>query len=185
VITGLRSLSIGRDNRSSQLQEQPNHEKSEKEPTANQELTTATAAGTQNGIVLEAAKVVKVIMTAAAGYPWIKTFRGKEGEDVDRFLKNVPRYIKLKVSNGMYKSDMEQHMDHVTLIYSHYACRVQEYIDTMDGKWEVNPTVVQDGLNCCYRRIGDTGVKDNVNLWTASYRNRTRPSGVTSRGCKS
>ena len=108
----------------------------------------ATAAGTQNGIVTEAVKIPNVIVMAAAGYPLIKTFRGKEEEDVERFLKNVSRYIELKVSNGMYKSDMEQHMDHVTLIYSHYARRVQEYLDTMDSKWEVNPTVVQDGLNC-------------------------------------
>ena len=148
MITGLRSLSIDGDNGSSELQEQPNHEESETEPTANQEPTMATAAGTQNGIVTEAVKIPNVIVMAAAGYPLIKTFRGKEEEDVERFLKNVSRYIELKVSNGMYKSDMEQHMDHVTLIYSHYARRVQEYLDTMDSKWEVNPTVVQDGLNC-------------------------------------
>jgi len=53
----------------------------------------ATAAGTQNGIVMEAAEVPNLIMTAAAGYPLIKTFRGKEWEDVERFLKNVARYI--------------------------------------------------------------------------------------------
>ena len=68
----------------------------------------ATAAGTQNGIVTEAAKIPNVIVTAAAGYPLIKTFRGKEGEDVERFLKNVSRYNELKVSTGMYKSDMER-----------------------------------------------------------------------------
>jgi len=133
------------------------------DPTTNQELTMATAAGTQNGIVTEAAKIPNVIVTAAEGYLVIKTFRGKEGEDVERFLKNVSRYIELKVSNGMYKSDMEQHMDYNTLIYSHYACRVQEYIVTMDGEWEVNSTVVEDGLNCRYRRMRDTGVEDDVN----------------------
>jgi len=105
----------------------------------------ATAAGTQNGIVIEAAKILNVIMTATAGYLLIKTFRGKEGEDVERFLKNVSRYIKLKVSNGMYKSDMKQHMHHLTLIYFHCMRRVQEYIDTMDGEWEVNTTVFKTG----------------------------------------
>jgi len=175
VITGLRSLSIDGDNGSSELQDLPNNEESATELTANQDLTAnqeptvnqepimATAAGTQNGIVTEAAKILNVIVTAAARYPLINTFRGKEAEDVERFLKNVSRYIELKVSNGMYKSDIEQHMDHVTLIYSHCAPRVQEYIDTMDGKWEVNPTVVQDGLNCQYQRIRDTGVEDDVN----------------------
>jgi len=102
-------------------------------------------------------------VTATAGYPLIKTFKGKEAEDIECFLKNVSRYIELQVSNGMYKSDMEQHMGHDTLIYSHCVCRVQEYIDAMDGKWEVNPTVVQDGLNCRFWKMRDTGVEGNVN----------------------
>jgi len=171
----LRSLSIDGDNGSSELQEQPNHEESETKPTGNQDPTTtqsptenqeptmATAAGTQNRIVTEAMKIPNVIVMAAAGYQLIKTLGGKEGEDVEGFLKNVSRYIELKVSNGMYKSDMKQHMDHVTLIYSRCACRVQEYIDTMDDEWEVNPTVVRDGLNCRYQRMRDTGVEDDVN----------------------
>ena len=58
---------------------------------------------------------------------------------------------------------MEQHMNHDTLINSHCARRVQKYIDTMDGEWEVNHTVVQDWPNCWYRRMRDTGSEDDVN----------------------
>jgi len=107
VITGLRSLSIDGDNGLSKLQEQPNHEESEtepimnhdptatqdsaatQEPTANQKPTMATVLGTQNGIVIEDGKIPNVIVMASAEYPLIMTFRGKEGEDVERFLKNV------------------------------------------------------------------------------------------------
>jgi len=63
----------------------------------------ATVLGTRNGIVIEDGKIPNVIVMASAEYPLIMTFRGKEGEDVERFLKNVSRYIELKVSNGMQK----------------------------------------------------------------------------------
>ena len=174
MILRLSSLSIDGDNKSSELHEQLNHKESETELTANQELTMTTSARTQNRIVTESAKVSNIIVTAAAGFPLIKTFRGKEGEDVECFLKNVSRYIELKVSNGMYKSDMEQHMDHITLIYSHYTCRVQEYIETMDGEWEVNPMVVQDGLNCPYWRMRDTGIEDDVNPMDGPHQKPTK-----------
>jgi len=39
VVTGLRSLLIDGDNGSSELQEQPNHQESETEPTVNQDPT--------------------------------------------------------------------------------------------------------------------------------------------------
>ena len=179
MLVGLRSLSLDEDEELSELPEQFDHEESEEESTPSQEsaqnqestraaesqvptMSTATT-GPQNGVGTEAARVPNDIVMAATSYPLIKTFRGKEGEDVERFLKNVSRYIELKVLNGMYMSDMEQRMDHVTLIYSHCAHRVQEYIDTMDGEWEVNPTVVQEGLLCRYRRMRDTGVEDDVN----------------------
>ena len=32
----------------------------------------------------------------------------------------------------------------------------------MDREWEVNPTVVREGLICRYRRMRDTGVEDDV-----------------------
>jgi len=145
------------------VEQQPvEQEPSEQEPVEQEPLKMSTTEAAY-GIVADAVKVPNVIVTAAMGYPLIKTFRGKEGEDVERFLRNVTRYIELKALNGMYKSDVEQNLDHVTLIYSHCAPRVQEYIDTMDGDWEVNPTAVQEGMLCRYRRMGDTGVEDEVN----------------------
>ena len=164
-------------------QEPEDQEPVKKQESDSQDAEMSTAGTSHNGIITEAVKVPNVIVTAATGYPLIKTFRGKEGEDVERFLRNVSRYIELKVLNGMYKSDMEQHLDHVTLIYSHCARRVQEYIDTMDGEWEVNPTVVQEGLTCRYRRMKDTGVFD-ARIFFRRYIQRTQRLSGLCKGCE-
>jgi len=87
----------------------------------------------------------------------VKKFRGTSGEDVERFLTNVRRGIDRKTQNGHYKSDEEKDEDYVTEIYNNCGARVQEFLDGLEGEWEVDPDRVGDRLIGCYRTLKNTG----------------------------
>jgi hypothetical protein len=48
-------------------------------------------------------------------------------------------------------------MDHIATIYTHCGSRVQEFIDGLDGDWDVQPDQVQDRLLGQYRMLKNTG----------------------------
>ena len=87
----------------------------------------------------------------------VKKFRGTSGEDVERFLRNVRRGIDRKTQNGHYKSDEEKDEDYVTEIYNNCGVRVQEFLDGLEGEWEVDPDRVCDRLIGRYRTLKTTG----------------------------
>jgi hypothetical protein len=91
--------------------------------------------GTQNGRTNEMAR--SPTGTSLSNYQLIQKFKGKTGEDDDRFLKNVLRYIDQNVLNGKYNSEMEQNMDHVSVVHTHCRSRVREFLKswTAIGKW--------------------------------------------------
>lgn len=95
----------------------------------------------------------------------IDKFRGKAGDDIDRFLGTIQRQMDGNVQNGKYNSDAEQYADHVALINRHCGSKVREFIRSLKGTWEEEPTGAQDGLIRRYRSLGDDGVdtgKDKI-----------------------
>jgi len=81
-------------------------------------------------------------------------FRGKRGEDVERFLRAVQRRMNRNLEANKYYSDEEQNADHVALIHKNCGSRVREYIRSLKGNWEVEPDRVEEALKGRYRTIG-------------------------------
>lgn len=84
----------------------------------------------------------------------IDKFRGKPGEDVERFLRAVQRRMSRNLEMGKYYSENEQKDDHVAIIHRHCGSRVREYIRNLKGNWEEEPERVREALACRYRTFG-------------------------------
>jgi len=90
----------------------------------------------------------------------IDKFRGKAGEDVDRFLRAVQRRMNRNLETGKYYSEEEQNTDHVALIHRHCGSRVREYIRSLKGNWEEEPVRVTEALTCRYRIFGESAISN-------------------------
>jgi len=59
------------------------------------------------------------------------------------------------VENGKYTSKDEQAADHVALINRHCGSKVREFLRSLKGNWEEDPTRVREGLVCRYQNLGE------------------------------
>jgi len=69
----------------------------------------------------------------------IEKFRGKRGDDVERFLRAVQRRMNRNLEANKYYTEEEQNTDHVALIHRDCSSRVREYIRSLKGNWEEEP----------------------------------------------
>jgi len=83
----------------------------------------------------------------------IEKFRGKRGEDVERFLRAVRRRMNRNLEANKYYTDEEQNADHVALIHKNCGSRFREYIRSLKGNWEEELDRVEKALKCLYRTI--------------------------------
>jgi len=54
----------------------------------------------------------------------IEKFRGKRGDDVERFLRAVQRRMNRNLEANKYYTDEEQNADHVALIHKNCGSRI-------------------------------------------------------------
>jgi hypothetical protein len=120
----------------------------------------SAANGTPNAEANGTARVPDATTSPSLSYLQLgKIFKGKSGEDVERFLKNVKKCVDQRGREGKYSTELAQNEDHVALIYAHCGSRVQEFIDGLDDDWEVNPDRVRDRLVGRYRTLRNTGLE--------------------------